>query len=78
VDPIGNTCTFACRYAINSPDANTVPQVLPDFVQRFGLGRIVFVRDHGMVTSQTSIDLRARGHGYMVGRNRRLRRAASG
>ena len=39
--------------------------------QRFGLKRIVFVGDRGMVTSQNLEDLRGNGHGYIVGRNRR-------
>jgi len=69
---------LTCRYAINWPDANAVPQVLRDLVQRFGLGCVAFVRDHGIVTSQTLDDLRAHGQGHIVGRNRRLRRAASG
>jgi transposase len=52
-------------------DAKTVPDVVRDLEQRFGLKRIVFVGDRGMVTSQNLDDLRAGGHGYIVGRNRR-------
>jgi len=55
----------------NRRDAKTVPDVLHDLEQRFGLKRIVFVGDRGMVTSQNLDDLRAGGHGYIVGRNRR-------
>jgi transposase len=55
----------------NRRDANTVPHVLRDLEQRFGLARIVFVGDRGMVTSQNLDDLRGGGHGYIVGRNRR-------
>ena len=55
----------------NRRDANTVPHVLHDLEQRFGLARIVFVGDRGMVTSQNLEDLRGGGHGYIVGRNRR-------
>src|SRR6516162_3050022 len=55
----------------NRRDANTVPDVLRDLEQRFGLKRIVFVGDRGMVTSQNLEDLRGNGHGYIVGRNRR-------
>jgi transposase len=55
----------------NRRDAKTVPDVLRDLEQRFGLKRIVFVGDRGMVTSQNLDDLRAGGHGYIVGRNRR-------
>jgi transposase len=55
----------------NRRDAKTVPDVLRDLEQRFGLKRIVFVGDRGMVTSQNLEDLRGSGHGYIVGRNRR-------
>ena len=55
----------------NRRDAMTVPAVLNDLEQRFGLKRIVFVGDRGMVTSQNLEDLRSGGHGYIVGRNRR-------
>jgi hypothetical protein len=58
-------------FAGNRRDANTVPDVLRDLEQRFGLKRVVFVGDRGMVTSQNLDDLRAHGHGYIVGRNRR-------
>jgi transposase len=36
----------------NRRDAKTVPDVLRELEQRFGLRRIVFVGDRGMVTSQ--------------------------
>lgn len=55
----------------NRRDAKTVPDVVRDLEQRFGLRRIVFVGDRGMVTSENLDDLRAGGHGYIVGRNRR-------
>ena len=58
-------------FAGNWRDAKTVPQVLRDLEERFGLQRIVFVGDRGMVTSDNLDDLRAHGHGYIVGRNRR-------
>jgi transposase len=58
-------------FAGNRRDANTVPDVLRDLEQRFGLKRVVFVGDRGRVTSQNLDDLRAHGHGYIVGRNRR-------
>ena len=58
-------------FAGNRRDAKTVPEVLRDLEQRFGLRRIVFVGDRGMVTSHNLDDLRAHGHGYIVGRNRR-------
>jgi transposase len=55
----------------NRRDAKTVPQVLRDLEARFGLRRVVFVGDRGMVTSDNLDDLRSHGHGYIVGRNRR-------
>jgi transposase len=55
----------------NRRDAKTVPEVLGDIEQRFGLKRVVFVGDRGMVTSQNLDLLREGGHGYIVGRNRR-------
>jgi transposase len=55
----------------NRRDAMTVSDVVIDLEQRFGLKRIVFVGDRGMVTSQNLNDLRGGGHGYIVGRNRR-------
>jgi transposase len=55
----------------NRRDAKTVPEVLRDLEGRFGLNRVVFVGDRGMVTSQNLDDLRTHGHGYIVGRNRR-------
>jgi transposase len=58
-------------FEVNKRDAKTVPDVLRDLEQRFGLKRIVFIGDRGMVTSQNLDGLRAGGHGYIVGRNRR-------
>jgi transposase len=58
-------------FAGNRRDAKTVPEVLRDLEQRFGLKRVVFVGDRGMVTSHNLDDLRTHGHGYIVGRNRR-------
>jgi transposase len=54
-------------------DAKTVKQVLEDLNQRFGLHRVVFVGDRGMVTSDNVELLRSRGQGYVVGLNRRRR-----
>ena len=57
-----------------SPAIGAMPMasdVVIDLEQRFGLKRIVFVGDRGMVTSQNLDDLRGGGHGYIVGRNRR-------
>lgn len=55
----------------NWRDAKTVPEVVGDLERRFGLARIVFVGDRGMVTSHNLDVVRAGGHGYIVGRNRR-------
>ena len=55
----------------NRRDAKTVADVMRDLEQRFGLKRIIFIGDRGMVTSQNLDGLRAGGHGYIVGRNRR-------
>ena len=57
----------------NRRDATTVEPVLTDLQSRFGLRRVVFVGDRGMVTSQNIELLRARDHGYVVGLNRRRR-----
>lgn len=57
----------------NARDAITVPQVLADLEQRFGLRRVVFVGDRGMVTAATLAQLRAQEQGYVVGLNRRRR-----
>jgi len=54
-------------------DASTVERVLQDLEQRFGLRRVVFVGDRGMVTAGNLDWLRARGQGYLVGLNRRRR-----
>jgi transposase len=55
----------------NRRDAMTVSDVVIDLERRFGLKRVVFVGDRGMVTSQNLDRLRGSGHGYIVGRNRR-------
>ncbi len=57
----------------NLRDAKTVPDVLADLEQRFGLRRVVFVGDRGMVTSDNIARLRSHGQGYVVGLNRRRR-----
>ena len=58
-------------FAGNRRDAMTVPDVVQDLQQRFGIKRMVLVGDRGMVTSKNLDELRAGGHGYIVGRNRR-------
>ena len=54
-------------------DSVTVAQVLKDIQQRFGLRRVVFVGDRGMVTSDNIDLLRSKEQGYVVGLNRRRR-----
>ena len=54
-------------------DATTVTEVLGDLEARFGLRRVVFVGDRGMVTVPNLELLRSRGQGYVVGLNRRRR-----
>jgi len=57
----------------NKRDCSTVQSVLNDIEQRFGLGRVVFVGDRGMVTSKNIDLIRSRHQGYVVGLNRRRR-----
>ncbi len=57
----------------NRRDAKTVEGVLNDLQERFGLRRIVFVGDRGMVTSENVDLLRANAQGYIVGLQRRRR-----
>jgi transposase len=57
----------------NRRDATTVEAVLSDLHARFGVRRVVFVGDRGMVTSQNVELLRSRDQGYVVGLNRRRR-----
>jgi transposase len=59
----------------NSRDATTVTQVLDDLEHRFGLRRVVFVGDRGMVTAANVQRLREHEHGYVVGLQRRRRAA---
>src|SRR5213594_1305348 len=60
-------------FAGNQRDSATVESVLKDLQERFGLRRVVFVGDRGMVTSQNIERLRSGGQGYIVGLNRRRR-----
>lgn len=57
----------------NKRDSTTVEGVLKDIEKRFGLRRVVFVGDRGMVTSDNIELLRSKDHGYLVGLNRRRR-----
>ena len=57
----------------NKRDSSTVQSVLKDIENRFGLRRVVFVGDRGMVTSDNIELLKSQEHGYVVGLNRRRR-----
>lgn len=57
----------------NQRDCSTVEAVLKDLTERFGLRRVVFVGDRGMVTSKNIDLLRSSQQGYVVGLNRRRR-----
>lgn len=57
-------------------DAATVRTVVEDIERRFGLKRVVFVGDRGMVTTDNLNWVRRRGHGYLVGLQRRRREQA--
>lgn len=60
-------------FAGNWRDVRTVPGVLEDLAQRFGLRRVVLVGDRGMVSSDNLERLRQSGQGYVVGLQRRRR-----
>jgi len=62
----------------NQRDSATVDSVLKDLQERFGLRRVVFVGDRGMVTAHNIERLRSGGQGYLVGLNRRRRPEVSG
>jgi transposase len=55
----------------NLRDANTVPDVLADLEKRFGLRRVIFVGDRGMLTSNNLKLLRSNDQGYLMGLPRR-------
>ncbi len=57
----------------NRHDDDTVTEVLEDLERRFGLKRVVFVGDRGMVTTANLATIKARQHGYLVGLQRRRR-----
>ena len=57
----------------NRHDDQTVGEVLRDLERRFGLRRIIFVGDRGMVTTANRAGLTARRHGYLVGLHRARR-----
>ena len=58
-------------FAGNRKDASTVAEVVQDLKQRFGLQRIVFVGDRGMIDDAVREELDAAGCGYLMGLSRR-------
>lgn len=57
----------------NMRDEKTVAGVIEDLQERFGLKRVVFVGDRGMVTAENLSQIKAHRHGYLVGLQRRRR-----
>lgn len=55
----------------NKKDETTVNSVITDLEQRFGLKRIIFVGDRGMVTVANLDRIKKEGHGYVIGLKRR-------
>lgn len=60
-------------FAGNRLDQTTVAEVVEDLGRRFGLQRVVFVGDRGMVTLKNLEQLRQAEQGYLVGLQRRNR-----
>jgi transposase len=58
-------------FAGNTVDVTTVQKVIKDLNERFGLERVVFVGDRGMVSRENLQDITDRGQGYLVGLKRR-------
>ena len=65
-------------FAGNRLDQTTVAEVVQDLHARFGLERMVFVGDRGMVTIKNVQQLREDGQGYLVGLQRRHRKDIPG
>ena len=61
-------------FAGNRLDQTTVGEVVEDLRRRFGLERVVFVGDRGMVTLKNVEQLRQAGQGCLVGLQRRNRK----
>ena len=64
-------------FAGNQRDHATVPEVLADLEQRFGLSRLVFIGDRGMITKDNQALLRAHGQGSILGLSRRRSKLAA-
>lgn len=61
-------------FAGNGLDQTTVAEVVEDLRGRFGLQRVVFVGDRGMVTLKNLEQLRQAEQGYLMGLQRRNRK----
>lgn len=61
-------------FAGNRLDQTTVAEVVEDLRGRFGVERVVFVGDRGMMTLKNVAQLREEGQGYLVGLQRRNRK----
>ncbi len=61
-------------FAGNRLDQTTVAGAVDDLRRRFGLERVVFVGDRGMVTLKNVEHLREVGQGYLAGRQQRSRK----
>jgi transposase len=55
----------------NTLDVTTVSAVIGDLTDRFGIRRVIFVGDRGMVSDENLDALRRNDHGYLVGLRRR-------
>jgi transposase len=58
-------------WAGNEVDHGTVQRAISDLHQRFGLSRVVFVGDRGMVTDDNITAITSEKNGYLVGLKRR-------
>ena len=58
----------------NAADAATVPEVLDDLRRRFGIERVIFVGDRGMISRRNIQVLKEAGYGYIVGLRKRAGR----
>lgn len=58
-------------FAGNIKDSSTVIDVIKDLEKRFGLKRVVFVGDRGMISSDNLTEIKERNQGYLLGLKRR-------
>lgn len=60
-------------FAGNTQDQTTVKGIIKDLEKRFGLKRVIFVGDRGMITTDNIEEIRNRQQGYLMGLRRRRR-----